>query len=110
MEGPTDTGTITNTEELRTILSNGKTMTFRRGHYHVRDSGMREDFEIALEEDIRKLGDLLGLTGTGILADTEILEDAGPVGSQDKTEEDWEVAWAINLNTSVDEIIGPVIV
>ena len=56
MEGPTATGKITNTEELRTILSSGKMMTFRRGHNHVRDSGMREDFEIALEEAIRKLG------------------------------------------------------
>ena len=34
MEGPTATGTITNTGELRNILSTGKMMTFRRGHYH----------------------------------------------------------------------------
>ena len=45
MEGPTATGTITNTGELRNILSTGKMMTFRRGHYHVRDSGMVEDLE-----------------------------------------------------------------
>ena len=65
MEGPTATGTITNTTELRAILSTGKMMTFRRGHYHVRDSGMPDDLETALEAAIKKLGDLLGLSGTG---------------------------------------------
>ena len=49
MEGPTATGTITNTTELRAILATGKMMTFRRGHYHVRDSGMSDDLELALE-------------------------------------------------------------
>jgi hypothetical protein len=64
-EGPTATGTITNTTELRAILSVGKMMAFRRGNYHVRDSGMSEDLETALEVAITKLGDLLGLSETG---------------------------------------------
>ena len=53
MEGPTATGTITNTTELRAILSSGKMMTFRRGHYHVRNSGFSDDFETAWKGPLR---------------------------------------------------------
>ena len=80
MEGLTATGTITNTTELRAILSTGKMMTFRRGHYHVRDSGMSEDLETALEVAIKKLGDLLGLSETGSQEEAENLGEEEVAG------------------------------
>ena len=59
-DGQLSCGSTTNVEEWR-IVSLGKLMTIRRGHYHVRSASWQDDMEEGFIIAIRKLGVLMGL-------------------------------------------------
>ena len=78
-DGQRTSGSTTNVEEWK-IITRGKLLTIRRGHYHVRDAGWLDDMEEGFVLATRRLGILMGLSTEQTVMEEEASPLARPPG------------------------------